>query len=526
MTTGTEAVTMSRPTTEGLVASSIVKSFSGVQVLSGVTVSVPAGQVTGLVGHNGAGKSTLLKVLSGAYEPDRGEVRVDGQRVSTFSPAHAIKMGISTVYQELSLIGNLSITQNVFLGSEETRRGFLKSAAMRDQARSLVERFSLPVDVDEPLATYSVATRQLLELAVAVHRDARYLLLDEPTTSLEGEQVDRLLEQVRELSGVHGIGVLLVNHKLDELFSVAHRVVALVDGVVVIDEAAADVSRADVVRAIAGEEATQHIAKDFDIGPNAEAVRQLPEPSAETPAKEPTLVVRQLQTPTLRNVNVSARPGRVLGIYGLVGSGRTEFLRALAGVDRITGGDISLFGRPFQPKSPRHAQDEGVVYLTEERKIDGIVPQLDSGTNVLLPVLTRYRRGPFLDVRAMGRSADTAMDDMRVRGDRERPVETLSGGNQQKVLLARALIQNPKVLLLDEPTKGVDLGVKLDIHRRIRDLAHSQGITVLLVSSEEDEILEASDDVVVFTSGTCDGTTTPASQLTAVDLRRTAWGDT
>lgn len=525
MTNGTETVSTAGRGTSGLTAEDIVKRFSGVPALSGVTVSVLPGQVTGLVGHNGAGKSTLLKVLSGAFAPDEGQVTVDGTRVTQFSPVNAIRMGVSTVYQELSLLGNLSVTQNVFLGSERTQGGFLRRSAMREQAQELMARFNLAVDVDLPLSTYPVATRQLLELAVAVHRDARYLLLDEPTTSLEGEQVDRLLDQVRELSGAHGIGVLLVNHKLDELFSVAHRVVALVDGRVVIDEAAADVSRADVVRAIAGEEATQYITKDFDLPAASTSGAAADAAVTSTISGDRTLVVKNLSTSVLKDINVTAYSGRVLGIYGLVGSGRTEFLRAVAGVDRATGGSMTLFGKPFAPKSPRQAQSTGVVYLTEERKVDGIVPQLDSPTNVALPVLRQFSRGLFLNTRAMGRGATAVMDDLRVRGDRSKPVVNLSGGNQQKVLLARALIQNPKVLLLDEPTKGVDLGVKLDIHRRIRELAHDQGITVLLVSSEEDEILEASDDVVVFTAGHCDGHLLDAKSLTAVDLRRTAWGN-
>jgi len=224
-------------------------------------------------------------------------------------------------------------------------------------------------------------------------------------------------------------------------------------------------------------------------------------------------------------VDLTAYAGRVLGLYGLVGSGRTELLRALAGIDKITAGEILVDGTPFVPRSPAHAQRSGIVYLTEERKFDGIVPQLDSETNVALPVLRRYRTGIFLDRRAMRRATSAVMDELRVRGDRTGPVASLSGGNQQKVLLARALVQQPRVLLLDEPTKGVDLGVKLDIHRMIRELAHDKGITVILVSSEEDEVLEASDDVAVFTGGRCTGAVRPATDLTTATLRQAAWSE-
>lgn len=503
--------------TSGLKASGIVKRYFGVPVLRGVTVSVRPGEVVGLVGHNGAGKSTLLKVVSGAVAADEGEISLDGVPAVFRTPADAIRAGVATVYQELSLLGNLTVTQNVFLGHEEARAGLLRRGQMRAEAQALVDRFALPVDVDAPLAEYPVATRQLLEIAVAAHRDARYLLLDEPTTSLEGEQVERLLAKVRQMADDEGLGILLVNHKLDELFAVADRVVALVDGQVVIDQPAADVGRADVVRAIAGDEAAGHLSQGSATTAGQARNGRVGRPSVE---------VRGLRSPALGGVDLTAYAGRVLGLYGLVGSGRTELLRALAGIDKITGGEVLVDGTPFVPRSPAHAQRSGIVYLTEERKLDGIVPQLDSETNVALPVLRRYRRGIFVDRRAVRRATTAVMDDLHVRGDRSGPVASLSGGNQQKVLLARALVQQPRVLLLDEPTKGVDLGVKLDIHRMIRELAHDQGITVILVSSEEDEILEASDDVAVFSGGRCTGMVISAADLTAAALRQAAWSET
>lgn len=524
MTSRTETVMTTDARGKGVVAQSISKLFSGVPALSDVTVSVRPGEVLGLVGHNGAGKSTLLKVLSGAFTPDGGQVIVDGVPQDFRGPADAIRASISTVYQELSLLANLTITQNVFLGRERARSGMLERARMRVEAQELVDRFGIDVDVDQPLGNYPVATRQLLEIAVASHRNAKYLLLDEPTTSLEGEQVDHFLRQVTDLAKVHNLGVVLVDHKLDELFAVADRVVALVDGQVVIDGSAADVSRADVVRAIAGEEAAHSILKDFDIiADGAEQTQPEDVEQLGAPQGEPSLSVTGLSNKALRDVNLQAFPGRVLGIYGLVGSGRTEFLRAVAGIDPIESGSLKLDGADFLPKRPSRAQQAGVVYLTEERKFDGIIPMLDSETNVVLPILATLRRGPFLNKRAMEQRATEAMDGLKVLGDRAGAVSSLSGGNQQKVLLARALVQNPKVLLLDEPTKGVDLGVKADIHRIIRSLAHDGGMTVILVSSEEDEVLEASDDVVVFSSGRCDGVATPAGSLTAAQLRQTAW---
>ncbi|KAE8765947.1 sugar ABC transporter ATP-binding protein [Georgenia thermotolerans] len=499
----------------GLRAHDIMKRYSGVTVLHGVSVAVRPGEVLGLVGHNGAGKSTLLRTMSGATVPDAGRIEVDGREVTLASPRDSLAAGIATVYQELSLLPNLTVAQNVFLGDERTAGGLLQGDAMRKEARALAADFGLEVDVDRKLGDYPVATRQLLEVAVAIHRDARYLLLDEPTTSLEGRQVENFLEVVRTLASERGMGVLMVNHKLDELYAVADRVAALVDGRLRIDARVDEVSREEVIVAIAGEEAREAA------------------PSEQLPAASPAaavaagaglrLEVRDLTGPTLTGATLTAEPGRVLGLYGLVGSGRTELLRSLVGLERLAGGTITLDGRPYRPTNPAAAQRAGVVYVTEERKQDGIVAQLDSITNVALPVLLRHRRLGLLDHRALRREAHDLTRRLQVRGDVTNPVASLSGGNQQKVLLARALAQRPRVLLLDEPTKGVDIGVKTEIHRMIRALAHEEGLTVVLVSSEEEEICEVADDIVVVSHGGTDGVRLADHERSPRDLRHAAW---
>lgn len=514
---------------KGLELDGIIKRYSGVTVLHGVSVTVRPGDILGLVGHNGAGKSTLLRIVSGATAPDGGTIRIDGELKDIGSPAEALASGVATVYQELSLLQNLTITQNVFLGSERTRAGILDREAMRKEARAVVDSFELEVDIDRPLGDYPVATRQMLEIAVAIHRNANYLLLDEPTTSLESGQVDRFLEKVKVLAQDHGLGIILVNHKLDELYRVCNRIVALVDGQIRIDARVDEIDRHAVVTAIAGEEAARTLdasASAPDAAEEAHAaslVNELLEAAFEGKSGGRRLEVRGLEGPGLENVTLTAEPGRVLGIYGLVGAGRTETLRSLVGLQPVHEGTILLDGAEFRPGNPAHAQREGLVYVTEERKHDGIVPALDSPANVTLPVLARFLRAGLLNKDRMKRDATNLLTLLKVRGNQNGPVMSLSGGNQQKVLLARAIAQRPRVLLLDEPTRGVDLGVKAEIHRIIRSLAHQGGLTVIIVSSEEDEVCELADDIIVMSQGHCSGELLPDDQKTPKALRMAAW---
>lgn len=488
--------------------------FAGVPALDGVDLTVTAGKVVGLVGHNGAGKSTLLKVLSGAYQPDGGALILGGDQVHFNSPAAAIEAGISTVYQELSLLPNLTVAENTFLGREMRRNGRLDKKAMRESTQQLVNRFGIEADAGRRVGDYPVATRQLLEIAIATSRNARFLLLDEPTTSLEGDQVEPLLKLVRGLATDEGLGVVFINHKLDELFAISDEVVALVNGKVQIEGSTDRVNRAEVIQAIAGSELPESGDPSLGGGPVS---------TAPTVEKSVVLSVKGLQSNELNGVDLDVAEGRVLGIYGLVGSGRTEFLRTLIGLHRISSGSIQLLGEEYRPAGPADAQRHGIVYLTEERKVDGIVPGLDSITNVVLPVLREYARGGLLDHRKLRATATELLTQLGIRGNIHEPVVTLSGGNQQKVLLARALAQKPRILLLDEPTKGVDIGVKAEIHQLLRTLAHQRGLAVVMVSSEEEEILDVSDDVATFVLGTCDGHQTPAAELTIQGLRHGAW---
>lgn len=522
----------------GLVARGLWKSYEGSWALTDVSLRAEPGVVVALVGHNGAGKSTLLRALSGAERPDRGELVVDGVRMTFASPGEATDAGIACVYQELSLVEQLTVAQNLFLGREHLRAGLLSRRAMAAEADRLCEEFGIAARGSDVVGTLSVAQRQMVEVARAVNRGSRYLLLDEPTTALELAQVEQLFATIRHLTREKRIGVLLVDHKLDEVFAVAERVVALSNGRVVLDGPTSEVDRAAVVRAVVGgEDDAQEVAAELLRREDGEGVAgpaashpDAPPLRAEGPGSPPPLgpVVMSAEHvggARLRDISLEVHAGEVLGIYGLVGAGRTRFLRTVYGVEPQLRGTLRLHGRPYVPRSARHAMRHGVAFLSEERKLDGFVPVLSGRDNVVLPVLDRFRRAFVLRWPRLHASADEALARVSVRGDVHAPLSKLSGGNQQKVLFAKAILQDPQVLLLDEPTKGVDIGAKAEIHALVGALAHERGTAVVMVSTEEEELLSVADRVVVFRAGECDGRVLDASGLTPARLRELAWSD-
>jgi len=500
-----------------LVARDVSKRYGQTLALDGATVALVPGEVHGLVGHNGAGKSTLLRLLAGAERPDAGAITIGGERRLFAGPADAIAAGVACVYQELSLVNQLTIAESIFLGRERTHGGRLAKAAMEGAARQLCADYGLDLDPRQRVGELSVARRQLVEIIAALQRDARYLLLDEPTTALEGERIADLLATVKRLAREQGLAVLLVDHKLDEVFAVADRVTALANGRVVLTGSVTEVSRADVVGAIVGE---------------SRSVAALGEPAAMTPAVRPgdagppVLRVEALATDRLHGVSLTARAGEVVGLYGLVGSGRTRFFRTLVGLERPTAGTMALEGRAYRPKGPGDAIAARVAYLSEERKADGFIPAMTPVENVTLPVLDRFARGGVLRRRTLARVAWDELRRVRVRGRLDGPIRDLSGGNQQKTLFARATLASPRLLLLDQPTKGVDIGAKAEIHAIVRNLAASRGMAVLVVTDEEDEVLGLADQVAIFRAGRCDGTTYPRGTLDIRHLRQLAWTGT
>jgi ribose transport system ATP-binding protein len=496
----------------GLVVSGLSKRYGATRALSDVSLEIPPGQVVALIGHNGAGKSTLLRALAGAEVPDEGTISVDGRTVHFQSPINAADAGIACVYQELSLVNELTIAENLFLGAEKVRHLLLDRRAMNRRADELLAEFHIPALATDLVARLPVSQRQLLEVVRAINRDTKYLLLDEPTTALEREQVGELLDVIRRLVSERGIGVLFINHKLNEVYAIADHIVGLANGEVVLSGDAKTVTAEQVVEAIVGE----------DEAPGASRARAAGAPSTAGPTTKVVLEVRGLSGNGLNGIDLAVHAGEILGVYGLNGSGRSRFLRTVYGIEPLVEGKMLLDGRPYRPHQPEQAIERGIAFVSEERKSDGFIPQMTSVENVLLPVLERFTQIGILNWRQLRSAARRALGRVPIVGDIEEPITSLSGGNQQKVLFARAILQGPGVLLLDEPTKGVDIGAKAEIHEIIRNFA-GEGRSVIVVSSEEEELLEVSDRVVIFRHGSCDGHAVAVNDLSVTDLRRRAW---
>ena len=469
----------------------IVKTFPGVRALDGVDLDVAPGEVHCLLGQNGAGKSTLIKVLAGAHRPDSGEITWAGEPVTFASPQAADHAGIATIYQELDLVPGLSVAENVVLGHEPAHFGFTRPRDAEGVARGLLKRLGHPeIPPGRELGRLSAAGQQVVSMARALARDARLIVMDEPSAVLDPEEVQNLFRVIRELTA-DGVAVVYISHRLEEIRAIGDRVTVLKDGrTVARNLPARETPTAEVIRLMTGR-----------------SIEYVFPPRGAAPAGEPVLEVAGLgRTGEFADVSLSVRPGEIVGLAGLVGSGRSEILETIAGARRASAGTVRVAGKALRAGSVPAAVRAGVGLCPEERKSQALLMLEPVARNVSLPVLGRFARGGFLGGGFIGRDAElaaagavTAQLDVRP-ADPARPVRTLSGGNQQKVVLARWLMRGCTVLLLDEPTRGVDVGARSEIYALIRRLA-ADGVAVVLVSSEVPEVLGLADSVLVVREG-------------------------
>ena len=465
------------------------KAFPGVLALDDVSFRLKRGHVHALMGENGAGKSTLMKIIAGIYTPDSGSFRLKGQEIRLTSPLDALQYGIAMIHQELNLMSFMTVAENIWIRREPLNGfGLVRHDEMRRRTKALFERLDINLDPDAEVRDLSVASRQMVEIAKAVSYDSDILIMDEPTSALTEREVAHLFKIIRTLKD-QGKGIIYITHKMNELFEIADEVSVFRDGKFVGEHAATSVTRDDIIKLMVGREITQMFPKmAAKIGDVVLSVKGL------------GLEGR------FHDISFDLRAGEILGVAGLVGSGRSNVAETLFGVTPATEGTIAIDGRAIVMRNPAVAMDAGMAFLTEDRKESGCFLLLDVMANMQIAVLRRgFVKAGFVNETAIEKLCQEQKTRLRVRTpDLEEPIINLSGGNQQKVLIARWLMTHPRILILDEPTRGIDVGAKAEIHRLISELA-GQGVAVIMISSEMPEVLGMSDRVLVMHEGRMTG---------------------
>ncbi len=471
----------------------IEKRFDGVPALSGASLEVASREVHALIGQNGAGKSTMIKILTGYYSRDAGEIWFGGKSFRVDSPQAAQAGGISTIYQEINLVAYRSVTENIFLGRELRRSGFLDWNRMHREAGELLERFRIKIDVRQPLSTYTTAIQQMVAIARAVSFQARLVIMDEPTSSLDDQEVTILFEVIRQLKST-GVSVVFVSHKLEELYAVCDAVTVMRDGRTVLTGRISDVSRLDLV--------TTMIGRALDVAEGEQTAFGTAKKAGLTDRRKPLLAVSHLAAGRkVVDASLQLAQGEIVGLSGLLGSGRTEVARAVFGADPADAGEMFYDSTSYRPDSPAVAIKARIGFCTEDRKMDGIIPDMSVRENVTLALLPQLARAGVVDPAKQRTVVEDFIRRLDIKcSSPDQPIRELSGGNQQKVLLARWLCLGPRLLLLDEPTRGIDVGAKREIQQLISRLA-GEGLAVLMISSEIEEIVEGSDRVFVLREG-------------------------
>lgn len=469
----------------------ITKEFNGIPALSGVDLELARGEVHALVGENGAGKSTLIKIMTGAYSRDGGTITLEGKQVDFHSPEDAQALGVVAVYQEVNLLAFRTVAENIYLGREPRRWGFINWKRMNAEAGALLKSLGLEIDPRAPLGSLNIALRQMVAIARGVSFGAKVVVLDEPTSSLTEHEVNILFDVIHRLKE-QGTAVVYISHRFDELYAVCDRVTILRDGKLVGTRALANLEKLDLVCLMLGKK-----REELRQGTTAFAKHEA------TPSDDRPLVRAENLTRgrRLHDVTVEVGRGEIVGMAGLLGSGRTETARAIFGADSVDSGAVYLEGRPLHVRSINQAIDAGLAFLTEDRKAEGIIPDLSVRENLTLAALPTLTTLGVVSRSKQQAIVERFMKRLGIKAaNADQKIRELSGGNQQKVLLARWLCRNPKFLILDEPTRGIDIGAKGEIQAMVNELAAS-GLGVLMISSELEELVEGSSRVVVMRDG-------------------------
>ncbi len=465
----------------------ITKRFPGVLALHEVNFDVRRGEVHALVGENGAGKSTLMKILSGVYVRDGGDVIFKGQPVHFTNPRQAQVAGITTIYQELNQVAQMSVTENIFLGSEIERGVLVNWREMHARARELLAKLHLEIDPRQPLSQLGVGQQQMVEVAKALHHRADLIIMDEPTSALSVREIEDLFGIIRELKA-QGVAIIYISHHLDETFEISDRITVLRDGQHITTQLTTSLNVDSLIRYMVGRDVSEQFPKEV------------------TPRGAEVLRVENLnQGDRLRNISFSVYAGEVLGIAGLVGAGRTELMRAIFGADLIDSGRFFLDGQPVTIHNPRDAIRYGIGLLTEDRKQQGLILKMSTRENITMSVLQRLTRGLLTNRRKEAALAQKFIDNLAIKTPSQNQLAiNLSGGTQQKVVLSKWMATEPRVLIFDEPTRGIDVGAKVEIYKLMNQLAR-QGVAILMVSSELPEIMGMSDRIMVIREGEVTG---------------------
>jgi inositol transport system ATP-binding protein len=466
----------------------IVKRYPGVVALNGVDFHLKPGTVHVLMGENGAGKSTLMKILAGISKPDDGEIRLRGARIELNSPRDSLNKGIAMIHQELSPVPEMTISENLFLGRERLMGGvFIDYKKINQESEELLKKVGLKKDPRVQMKTLTVSETQMVEIAKAISYQSDIIIMDEPTSAITDREVERLFELIQDLKS-KGKSIIYISHKMDEIFRIGDEITVLRDGNYVGTYPVGEITYDELIKKMVDRELK-------DVFPY----------QARIPGEERLRVKNLTSQPAFQNISFHVRSGEVLGIAGLMGSGRTEVVESIFGARKLSGGEIHIAGKPVRIRRPTDAMNHGIGLITEDRKLQGLVLERSIKENITLSSLGQFSRFSFIDRKKEGEHTKRYVESLRIKAPSiHETALSLSGGNQQKIVLAKWLMRSPDILIFDEPTRGIDIGAKTEIYRLIQELAE-QGVAVILISSELPEILGLSDRILVFSDGRISG---------------------